>query len=1239
MPAPMKTETLHPQIRHAMAAAPPTATRWRIVATAALMAIPLAADAIETRPLAPRAESGTPTLFERLPSGRTGVDPAPPTVPEAAHRRLDASANFFAEDAYGGVCVGDYDGDGRPDFFATSPYGGHRLYRNLGGFRFEETAERAGVAGPEFWARGACFADLDNDRDLDLFVCGNGEANRLYWNRGDGTFARAEAAWLDHPDANTMMAFADYDNDGDLDGYLVVNDPNERSFEEDFQLEVTFRDGKAVIPEADRETYDVLLHPELGPKVIKVGQNDHLYRNDGGGEFTDVTRAAGISGPGMGLAATWWDYNNDNRPDLYVANDFYTPDKLYRNNGDGTFTDVIAEAVPHTPWFSMGTDTGDIDNDGRLDFMATDMSGSTHYKSKLGMGDMEKSRWFLTLPTPRQYMRNALYLNTGTGRFMEVAQMAGVANTDWTWSAKFADLDNDGWIDLYFTNGMTRDLTHSDLVRQAGQLPSAEAKRAFWAKQGRKKDRNMAFRNLGDLRFEPAGEAWGLDTLGVSFGAAFADFDGDGDLDLVTTDLDTPLTLYRNNSHAHHLVKIQLRGGDGNTHGVGARVELEAGGTRQIRFLNLCQGYISSNEPLLHFGLGEATRVDRLTVHWPSGRVQTLRDLPADRLLVVTEPAEPTPAAPATEPAAAPMYRPSERLAHARHRENRFDDFAAQPLLPNRMSRLGPGVAWADVDGDGDTDFFHCGAKDQPSDLFLRQPGGFTPVSNQQFDFFAAQEDMSALFFEFNGDGAPDLYVAAGGAAYPAGSPYLHDRLYLNDGKGGFRMAREETPDIRDSGGPAAAADYDRDGDLDWFVGGRVVPGRYPTAPRSHLVRNDAGQATAIVTDEVAPGLATAGMVTAALWSDVDADGWTDLLVAHEWGPVRLWRNREGRLEDETAAAGLADLTGWWNSLAAGDFDRDGDIDFVAGNFGLNTKYHASPEHPVVAHYGDMDGSGTNRFVEAKYEGDTLFPVRGRSCSTRAIPGLVPRFPDFDTFARATLLEVYPKEQLRGTLRVEVNTLESGVFINDGAGRFAFRPLPRLAQAAPAFGLVALDADEDGAPDIYMAQNFFGPQAETGRMAGGVGLLLRGRGDGTFDPVPPHRSGLVVSGDAKAAAAVDLTGDGRPDLVVSQNNGPLRLFERVADGDPRTLRLVLQGPPGNPNAIGARVVVRFSDGTSQAAETRAGSGYLSQSSGPLIFALADRTAASIQVRWPDGTETTHDKPAAGPLTIRQPRTE
>ena len=592
----------------------------------------------------------------------------------------------------------------------------------------------------------------------------------------------------------------------------------------------------------------------------------------------------------------------------------------------------------------------------------------------------------------------------------------------------------------------------------------------------------------------------------------------------------------------------------------------------------------------------------------------------------IAEPSERAPTRPHARKVPEPLFKRSAVVDAIAQVENDYDDFKDQPLLPNKQSQYGPGLALGDIDNDGREDFVLSSAAGKHLTFGKRKSDG----SFSKLDPFAAApptknyhylEELGLLLFEADGDGDLDLYVVSGGYEWKLGTKYqvlLQDRLYKNDGAGNFTLDQRGLPPTLASGGTVVTADWDRDGDLDLFVGGRVVGGNYPTTPDSFLLRNVGGRFTD-VTDTVAAGLKQTGLVTSALFTDVDGDGQADLLVAHEWGPVKLYHNSSGTFTDQTKAAGLAPFTGWWNSLASADFDRDGDIDYVVGNFGLNTKYHASKEHPTLLYYGDFDQSGTAQIIEAEFENDTLYPVRGRSCSTNAMPHLASKFGSYHDWGIAPLSNIYESEKLTKSLRMEAVVLDSGVLINE-AGKFTFKPLPHIAQIAPVFGIVAQEIDGDGIPDLCLAQNFYGPQVETGQMDGGVGLFLRGVGDGTFAPVWPDESGLVVPGDATSLAVTDLNGDARPDLLIGRNNNTMMAFINHTQSG-KTIMVRLQGPAKNPSAIGARVQVKTADGHTQTAEVLGGSGYLSQSSGTLTFGLGKESKpASITVRWPNGTE-------------------
>ena len=1101
----------------------------------------------------------------------------------------------FSQGAVGtGLAAGDYDGDGRPDLYVVSKTEPNKLFRQVGDFQYEDVTEEAGVAGGRFWGTGATFVDIDDDGDLDLYTCHYFDGNHLYINRGDGTFEeRAREFGLDVWSSSVMAYFSDYDRDGDLDVYIVTNS---------LTLESTLE--------------------------YSAADPDFLFRNNGDGTFSEVTREAGVEHNGQGLAAVWWDYDQDGWPDLYVANDNLDPDHLYHNNGDGTFTDVLEASLPHTTYFSMGTDFGDIDNDGLLDLFVADMQFTTHYKRKVMMGEMggPLARQFDRQIVP-QYMRNALFLNTGSERFMEGAYLYGIAHTDWTWSAKFGDLDNDGRLDLHVTNGMIRSFIDADMDRRLKGTTFAEEAQIM-KESPVLRERNLAYRNAGAERFEEVSELWGLSHLGVSFGAVFVDFDGDGDLDIAVNNYQEPVTLYRNDLGGDRgRVLIELRGQASNSRGIGSTITLESVSGRQIRYLSPMRGIFSADEPVVHFGLGDDPKIDRLVVFWPSGHRQEFTDLSPNRRYLVREPEEraPGPSVAGARMPSALFEEVSARYGLNILRKERDADryeFARQPLLPYRMSKLGPGLGWGDANGDGRADLFLAGPAGEEGLLLMREDGWYREVS---IDANVDGEDMAPLWFDADGDGDDDLFLTRGSVECEEGASVLQDRLYLNDGEGLLQEAPAGAiPASRVSTGPVAAADFDRDGDLDLFVGGRVIPGRYPLPPESALWENQGGYFVD-VTDELAAGLRRVGMVTGALWSDANGDGWVDLLVTTEWGPINVFRNSGNGFENVAAEVGTAAIQGWWNSIAGGDIDEDGDIDYVVGNIGLNTKYHASSERPLLLYYGDFSGgSGRPNLVEAEYENDRLFPVRGMSCSTGAMPFLRERFPTFRSWGAALFKEIYQSQTLESCTRHSISELASGVFLNLGEGSFEFRPLPRIAQISSAHGIVVEDFDGDGLTDIFVAQNFFQPQVETGRYDGGIGLLLRGEGAGRFAPVPARESGLVISGDAMAATSCDLNDDGWPDLVVSRNSSRCLAFENSMISGRNSFSVSLRGGLGNPRAIGAKITIELKDGRRRSAEIYAGGGYLSQSVPEVFFGYPDgNEPKKITVRWPDGRPTTH----------------
>jgi hypothetical protein len=1090
-----------------------------------------------------------------------------------------------------GVAVADYDGDGKPDIFIVNKTESCRLYRNLGNFHFEDVTDKAGVGDTSGeWKTGAAFVDVNNDGRPDIYVCRFGAPNLLFINQGDGTFREEAAArGLAVSDASGVAAFCDYDREGALDVFLQTN------------------------------LLDAARHPD--------GQRNYLFHNDGTGHFTDVTDRAGIKGVAQGHSATWWDFDGDGWPDLYVANDFAAPDKLYHNNRDGTFTDVLGSVVPHTAFSSMGSDLGDVNNDGLIDLFVADMATTTRVKDLRGMAD---TRVRLKDPEDNdpgapQFSRNVLYLNTGTGRCLEVAQLAGLGATDWTWSPRFEDLDNDGRLDLHVTNGMNREQTNTDLLDRMMTAENPNERVGLMKNSPVLAEENLAFRNLGDLRFENVSAAWGLNQKGVSFGSAFADFDGDGDLDLVYVNYQGLPTLLRNDCDTGHSIVIQLRGTHSNRFGIGSVARIETDSGKQIRQLVLARGYESTSEPILHFGLGNDTRIRKLSIVWPDGGDQEFGDLPVDQRFAITEPPGPPQLAPPPPPPVAQFAEASVRLGLAvQSEEPRGDQTMAQPLLPMRFGRRGPALAVAAVAGDGRDSVFLGGTTRTPLQYIrIVDTGGFLPVPLARPPAAIPVDDGPMLVFDANADGVEDLLVAKGGAALPEGSASYQPDLLLGDGRGGFTPAPADAlPSLGIAVGAMAAADFNRDGLLDIFIGGRLAPGTYPQPARSALLVNRGGRFEDI-TDTLAPGLSKVGLVCSALWSDVDGDGWPDLLIALEWGGIQYWHNNAGKgFENWSERAGFAQAgTGWWTSLASADFNGDGRPDFVAGNLGLNTPYSASPESPALLFAGDFKGGGgrAKQLVEAAYENGVLHPLHTRKELGAKIPSLLRRFPKTDPYAAASLGEILGEDKLAAATRFAATEFRSGVFLSQPDGTYEFRPLPRIAQAAPIQGLVALDLDGDGQADICFVQNSYAPVPSMGRFDGGLGLWLRGDGKGGFAAVPAAESGIVVPGDAKALVAVDLAGDGLPDLVVSRNNSTTLAFlnHRVPGMNP--LAVVLHGKPGNLRAAGARVTLELANGSRQTAEVQLGSGYFSQSSETCFFGFPDANPPKrLTIRWPDG---------------------
>ncbi len=1112
-----------------------------------------------------RRAPAVPPLFERLTPEATGVT-FQNTLPEVPDFNI---VNYLYYYNGGGVAVGDVNGDGLPDLYFTSNLGKNRLYINKGNYRFEDVTDRAGVGDSVGWKTGVTMADVNGDGKLDIYVSGvdylgvHGR-NVLYVNDGDGTFTdRTTEYGLEHVGYATQASFFDYDGDGKLDMFLVTHlTASERS-----------------IGNGGRGVGDAM-HPRTAGK---------LFHNDGTPghpHFTDVTARAGIVGDeGFGLGAVVADFNGDGCPDVYVTVDFQGDDRLWLNNCDGTFRNVIRTATRHTSRFSMGVDAADVDNDGRPDLFVDDMFPEREDVLKSSASSESWTLFNLRLRSGYhpQYAHNTLQLNRGaapdtsgvgrdarggavlTPRFSDVSYQAGVNATDWSWAGLFADFDNDGRKDLFVTNGIYRRPNDLDYINYVGNEAVQERLAA-----GNPNDNlpllqhmpqiplpNHAFRNVGgpngDVRFADMGEAWGLADPGFSNGAVYADLNNSGALDLVVNRVNAPAAIYRNRARERNgnaYLTVALRGAGANTGGIGAKVWATANGVTQLVEEEPTRGFLSSVDPRLHFGFGRVTHVDSLLVVWPDRRFQVLRDVAVDRLLTLSQgDAAGRFEYQRADAPSAPLFA-DVTSAHAvdyKHEENVVSDFDREPLMTHLLSTEGPALAVGDVDGDGLDDIYAGGAKWQPGKLLLQQRDGSFRASAQP-DILAdsVSEDVDAAFFDANGDGHPDLVVASGGNEFFGEAEALRPRLYLNDGRGQFRRLTDAFPGIFENASCVVPGDFDGDGKVDLFLGSRVVSGKYGMGPTSHLLRNDGTGHFTDVTAQVAPGLADAGMVTSATWVDYDHDGRLDLVVVGEFTPVRVFHNEGGKLVERTKEAGLAGTEGWWNHVLALDLTGNGRQDLVLGNLGLNSYVKASAAEPARLYVGDFGHNGTLEQVLTFYKHGVDYPVAGRDDIVKLVPALRSRYPSYAAFGASRVDDIFPASDVRAARVLEAHTFASAIARNNGDGTFTLRAMPAEAQFAPVYASLAGDFEGDGRTDLLLGGNFWGFQPIIGRADASYGVLLHGAGDGSFTPVGMERSGLLLDGQVRHMATLRAA-NGDHLIVIARNNDRLQLL-RVGPG-------------------------------------------------------------------------------------------